>query len=75
MEDFGSSPYSAFGPLTLRTVEVTGGQLLVGLVPGTYPLSERELLSWVETSGRAVSTYYDGLPVPREAVLQQRLVQ
>ena len=69
MEDFGSSPYSAFGPLTLRTVDVLGGQLVVGMVPDPYPRSERELLAWVETSGRAVATYYGGLPVPREAVL------
>jgi hypothetical protein len=69
MEDFGSSPYSAFGPLTLRTVKVTGSQLEVGLVPGPYPLPESDLLSWVEASGRAVSSYYGGLPVPREAVL------
>ncbi len=69
MEDFGSSPYSAFGPLTLRTVELPGGQLLVGMVPGGYPLPEHDLLLWVEKCGRAVATYYGGLPVPREAVL------
>lgn len=69
MADLGSAPYTAFGPLTLRNVELPGGQLIVGLVPARYPLPEKELLSWVETSGRAVASYYDGLPVPREAVL------
>jgi len=69
MDDLGSAPYSAFGPITFHTIEEPGGQLVVGLVPSSYPVSHEQLFSWVEKSGHAVASYYDGMPMPREAVL------
>ena len=69
MDDFGSSPYSAFGTMKERTVSVPGGNVNVAFIPGPLALNEQQLLSWVENSARAVSSYYGGLPVAREQLL------
>jgi len=59
-------PYSAFGKLRLH--ERLGGVVQVAILPG-HLRDEAAMLAWVETSAKAVASFYGQFPVPRLLVL------
>ena len=69
IDDLWTSPYSAFGPLRVHTVQAKGGALEVAIGPGKLAVSEDELVAWVEQSARAVTAYYGRFPIPSALVL------
>lgn len=56
-------PYDAFARLPKIDVEVPGGVIHVGFAPGDIALPQEEVLDWIRTSAKAVSTYYGRFPV------------
>ena len=69
IDDLWTSPYTAFGPLRVRTIAVKGGTIQLAIGPGKIAVSEDELAGWTESSARAVSTYYGRFPMPGALVL------
>lgn len=69
-EDLSESPYCAFGPITLHRVEARGGaEVLLALAPGSYQVTEAEIVSWVERSALAVGSYYGVFPMHHACVI------
>lgn len=62
-------PYLAFDKLDHTTIDVPGGQLVVGLPPGDFKIGKREILKWIERSGAAISVFYGHFPVKSARVL------
>lgn len=69
LADLINPPYSAFGPIELRRVEVGGGAIQVALLPGAIELGEDALLGWVTDAARSVAGYYGRYPVEHALVL------
>lgn len=69
IDDLWTSPYTAFGPLHLRTIAVRGGTIELAIGPGAIAVSEDELAQWVESSARAVTTYFGRFPMRSALVL------
>lgn len=69
LDDLWTSPYTAFGPLRVRTTTVAGTPLEVALGPGTTAVSEDDLARWVEGSARSVVAYYGRFPMRSALVL------
>ena len=69
IDDLWTSPYTAFGPLRVRTIPVKGGSVELAIAPGKTAASDDELATWTETSALAVSTYFGRFPVPSALVL------
>jgi predicted metalloprotease with PDZ domain len=69
IDDLWTSPYSAFGPLKVRTIPVNGGSLELAIGPGKTAVSEEDIAHWVEASARAVTTYYGHFPMRSALVL------
>jgi predicted metalloprotease with PDZ domain len=63
--DLVAAPYSAFGPLRRLVVHASGGDVDIAIAPGRLDLSDADLLRWIESSARAVSTYFKRFPVER----------
>lgn len=62
-------PYAAFDALPKSEIAVKGGVLHVAFAPGRFALEQSRLLAWIETSARAVSTYYGAFPVKEARIL------
>jgi hypothetical protein len=56
-------PYDAFDKLPKTDLDVPGGMIHVAFAPGDISLPKSKILEWVETSAKAVSTYYGRFPV------------
>jgi hypothetical protein len=69
IDDLWTSPYSAFGPLRVRSVPVNGGSIDLAIGPGKLGVTDDELTHWVDASARAVSSYYGRFPMRRALVL------
>ena len=69
IDDLWTSPYSAFGPLRVRTLPVNGGTIELAIAPGQLAVTDDELTDWVGGSARAVTTYYGKFPMPSALVL------
>ncbi|MDB5221186.1 MAG: hypothetical protein JWO86_9113 [Myxococcaceae bacterium] len=69
IDDLWTSPYTAFGPLHVRTIAVKGGTIDLAIGPGKIAVSEDDLAQWVESSARAVTSYYGRFPMPNALVL------
>jgi hypothetical protein len=69
MYDLPSAPYTAFGAMRTRTLEVGGGKLAIGIAPGALAVTDAEIDHWITTAATAVSSYYERFPISREAVL------
>jgi len=69
IDDLWTSPYSAFGPLRVRTVPVNGGSVDLALGPGKLAVTDDDLVHWVDASARAVSAYYGRFPMRSALVL------
>ena len=69
IDDLWTSPYSAFGPLRVRTLPVNGGSIELAIAPGKLAVTDDELTEWTSTSARAVSSYYGRFPMRSALVL------
>ena len=69
IDDMFTSPYTAFGPLHVRTIVVKGGTIDLAIGPGKLAASEDDLAQWVESSAHAVTAYYGRFPMPNALVL------
>jgi hypothetical protein len=69
IDDMFTSPYTAFGPLHVRTIVVKGGTIDLAIGPGKIAVSEDDLAQWVESSAHAVTAYYGRFPMPNALVL------
>jgi predicted metalloprotease with PDZ domain len=69
IDDLWTSPYSAFGPLRVRTLPVDGGSIELAIAPGKLAVTDDELTAWVGASARAVSSYYGRFPMRSALVL------
>ncbi len=69
IDDLWTSPYSAFGPLRVRSISVSGGAVQLAIGPGKSVVTDDELAQWVATSASAVSGIYDHFPMPGALVL------
>ncbi|UQA58402.1 hypothetical protein [Polyangium aurulentum] len=69
LADLPHSPYSAFGPLDMHHLEIGASRVEVALVPGLGPALAAETLAWIESSARAITSYYGRFPVPRALVI------
>jgi predicted metalloprotease with PDZ domain len=69
IDDLWTSPYTAFGPLEVRSIAVKGGSIDLAIGPGKTSVTADELEHWVEASARAVTTYYGRFPMRSALVL------
>jgi hypothetical protein len=69
LDDLFTAPYSAFGPLRVRSIPVEGGVVELALGPGHTDVSEDALAAWTASSARAVAAYYGRFPMPSALVL------
>jgi hypothetical protein len=69
LDDLFTAPYSAFGPLRVRSIPVEGGILDLAIGPGHTDVSEDALAAWTASSARAVTAYYGRFPMPSALVL------
>ena len=68
-EDLEDSGFAAFGALHLTTVPFGSAAVRVGFAPDQLPLSDAEVLSWVQHSAGAVANYYRGQLPERDTLL------
>ena len=69
IDDLWTSPYSAFGPLRVRSIAVTGGSIQLAIGPGKIGVTDDEISQWTESSARAVASYFGRFPMPGALVL------
>lgn len=69
IDDLWTSPYTAFGPLRVRSVPVNGGSIDVAIGPGKLDVTDDELTHWVDASARALTAYYGRFPMRSALVL------
>ena len=69
LDDLPDAPYSGFGDLRTRSIEVPGGVVELAIARGKLAVGDDELATWVTRSAKAVATYYGRYPVPRVAVM------
>ena len=62
-------PYDRFDRLTTTPLAVGGATLNVAFAPGELALPRSAILSWLETSAKAVSVYFGKFPVASTRVL------
>lgn len=67
--DLDDAPYAAFGPLSVKRIELAGGSLDVALTPGDPALGRAEIERWVETQAHAIEKYFGRFPIPHAAVV------
>lgn len=69
LDDLWTSPYSIFGPLRVRKIDVAGGVVEVALAPGKLALDDDKIVDWVENAAKAVTTYVGQWPMPSSLVI------
>lgn len=69
IDDLWTSPYTAFGPLRVRTVAVQGGTIELAIAPGKTAATDEDLTAWTESSARAVTSYFGTFPIRSALVL------
>lgn len=67
--DLWTSPYSAFGPLRMRELELNGANLTLAIGPTKLAVSDADLEDWTKSSARAITTYFGRFPLPSALVL------
>jgi len=68
ISDLPDSPYSAFGRFEIEHVTGPGGGAEIAIVNGPLAGGNKALVTWIEESARAVSTYYGQFPLPHAAI-------
>lgn len=69
LDDLWTSPYSAFGPLRVRSIPVPGATITLAVGPGETAVGDDELARWVESNASAVSAYFGRFPMRSALVL------
>lgn len=69
LDSIREAPYSGFGSFRRFGADVGGARLALAVASGSLGVGDDALATWLEASGRAVSTYYGRFPVPRVLVL------
>jgi hypothetical protein len=69
LRDFWTSPYSAFGELSVHPIEAPGGAIELAIGPGDPALPRQAIARWVSESAGAVAAYWGTFPMPGALVL------
>lgn len=69
LDDLATSPYSAFGPLRVRSVDVGGAALDLAIGPGSLAVTDDDLVGYAGDAARAVAGYLGRFPLPRALVI------
>lgn len=64
-----AAPYTAFGAIDVRRVDMHGATFTIAQQAGKLSVSQGAIDRWLEASSRAVAEYYGCFPVPRVALL------
>jgi hypothetical protein len=71
--DLWTAPYSAFGPLRVRSLEVGSesnpARIELAIAPGKLSLGDDEIDAWVRDATRAIVAYFGRFPLPEALVL------
>ncbi len=76
-QDTGSGWQHRHGPpwagpvASSQVVHIGGAAIQIDIGPGPLDLDHADVVQWIETAARAVSTYYGRFPVPRARILVQ----
>src|SRR5690348_15933630 len=62
-------PYVKFDALPTSTIEIDDAKLVVGFAPSKLGQARATVLSWVNDSARAITTYFGRFPVERLRIL------
>jgi hypothetical protein len=69
LRDLWTAPYSAFGPLRMRTIDAAGARVDLAVAPGKLDVSDDDLVHWTDDASKAVVGYYGRYPLPEALVL------
>lgn len=69
VSDVAEAPYSGFGKLRLRRLELGGGTVEIALAPGELGRSDDDVVHWIEEATRDVVGFYGRLPLARVLVI------
>ena len=69
LSDLPKAPFTAFGTLRLRDVDVAGERLQIATLPGALDLPDAAIDAWIEGSARVVHDYHGRAPVPSALVI------
>jgi len=69
LSDLPKAPFTAFGTLRLRTIDVEGERIEIATLPGDLDLSDDAAAAWIAGSARLVHDYYGRPPVPSALVI------
>lgn len=69
LSDLPKAPFTAFGRLRLRDLDVAGERLQIATLPGALDLSDAAIDAWIEGSARLVHDYHGRPPVPSALVI------
>jgi hypothetical protein len=67
--DLEESPYAAFGALSVKRAPLPGGEVMIGMSPGSPRLGRPRFERWIETATGAVAQYFGRFPIPHAATL------
>lgn len=63
------APYSAFGPVRARALDVAGTRVELAIAEGKLAVTDEALERWVARAGRAVAGYFGAFPLRASLVL------
>lgn len=69
LHDLVRAPYSAFGPLRSRPVQVGDAQIDLALAPGKLAVTDEQIAAWTDASARAIAGWFGRFPLPSALVL------
>jgi hypothetical protein len=69
LSDLPKAPFTAFGDLRLRTLDVGGERLQIATLPGALDLPDEALAAWIAGAARVAHAYYGRPPVPSALVI------
>ncbi len=69
LSDLPKAPFTAFGALRLRTIDVGGESIQIATLPGDLDLPDDGLAAWIQGAARLVHDYYGRPPAPSALVL------
>lgn len=69
LSDLPKAPFTAFGALRLRAIDVSGERLQIATLPGALDLPDASINAWIEGSARLVRDYLGRPPVPSALVI------
>lgn len=67
--DLDDAPWAAFGRLSLTRLAVPGGAIDVAFSPGKPALPTATIAKWIETSARAVASYFGAFPIDHASII------